>query len=1546
MARVLLILALASQAIFVLLLAALQVPGIGNWAGQRLLGLIPLNPDYELTARRVTGNWVTHLELQDVLLRHASDTVAELGLVAVAYNPFRLLTTRRLQSLQVAGGRIVARRNAEGWDLQGAVGSSATPATDTAASGGSFGIGRLEVRDVALSATLAPDSVAHVRDLIVRGGDLVFGDRIQGRLDTLRAAVTPPGTTIPMTIATRGIIARDVIRLDSLDIRSEHSRVAGRAVIPRQLNDPRQAGQLYVNLRAAPLSLVELARFYPAVVPRGELNALITAQANGSVVNGEIAAEVDGATLHIAGSSLLGVDAPVALHIDGELTGFDPARVIRNAPAGRITGSVSADLAGERLTTSDGDFTLRVEQRRHDGAPLRVNASGKVTGGRADLQLRAALNELAVAANASLRPFDTLPTYRLHGTARQGELSGRFVVHGTGVTPDAANATARVDLDRMVFNRRAIDSVVANARLQDGNAVVRVTGRVARGRLTAVANARPFDPEITFSLDSALLDRADLGTLLDRPDFAGPLTVHAQGKGTLGGATPAMQARLKIDPTKLRGVEITEGVATLQMKGERIEYQASFRTSGGTIAARGDITGPRFVAHGQVDSLDAGVFLGRPDLDTRIAARFDAEGSGSSGKVELQVLESRVRTAQLGPGTVRGQMEEGRVTGSAHFTAGDLLLDVAVSRTSAKGTLELRRLERWLGDTALAGGVSSAFDIRLATDSAGITGAAGTLAAHGTAGAMRLDTLRIDLGPDSGLGINVDTLLVRSNFGTVDGGGRLPLRESTGNETLRLVAFSKDVAPIARATNLTVSLDSARASVTVSGPAERRSVVTQAHGWRVLYSKTVVEQLDASVLATVQGMTPDSVIGRIAVRGLASGTLTIRQAEAVGWYDSALVFAGSADLGHGVHLATAVSGGYRGGNGSLHVERLDFTEGGRQWGLNQPARITVRGRRLELQDFQVQSGDRFVAATGVVDMSGTSDFTANIEQLDLGEFQRAGLVPLAGLVDGSIQLSGPAAAPALQSSVSLTLPERDDYHGGVLRADVRWSRREMRLEASAESRGSRLAVNGVLPWGFTLASAENQSFAVLRQQGDSLDIAISADTFEIAVFEPFVTSIDHLRGQLHADARIAGTPEDPVARGSLRLEKLDLRLPQIDVRYEDSRFVAALDGSTLRIDTLLLHTDDDEWLLATGRLSLRPLTNPAISLGITLHDFVLSAAGTLEASAAGQIVVAGTFAEPKVTGSLVMGHTEMHVSESGSSGGMSLAAVELSETDRLVLARHFGARALARVDRPVTFLDPFALELELRLPEQVWFRRGGSPKIDVEVTGTVRLRQQPQSPMEFFGTVEPLAGRSTLDVFGRKFDLVGGEIVLDGPIEAARIRVNAEYHPPMPGGSDEDAVLINVVASGRTDSLALDFSSTPSMPRDDIISYVVTGRPASDNPLIGGSGQGIQGDELAFGQLSDALSEVVSQRLGFEVFQLRLDGSDGMVLNAGRYLTPKFFVSLQQPLDLGSDAAERTPGTNLGPGFELQYRLQTWLRLNLRGGSLPAGVQLRGRYAY
>jgi autotransporter translocation and assembly factor TamB len=157
-------------------------------------------------------------------------------------------------------------------------------------------------------------------------------------------------------------------------------------------------------------------------------------------------------------------------------------------------------------------------------------------------------------------------------------------------------------------------------------------------------------------------------------------------------------------------------------------------------------------------------------------------------------------------------------------------------------------------------------------------------------------------------------------------------------------------------------------------------------------------------------------------------------------------------------------------------------------------------------------------------------------------------------------------------------------------------------------------------------------------------------------------------------------------------------------------------------------------------------------------------------------------------------------------------------------------------------------------------------------------------------------------------------------------------------------VVIDVHAHGTLDSLALDFTSDPQLSQDDIISYIVTGRPASDNPLFEGSG-GTSGTQIALGTLTTALSNAAGEQLGFDVFQLRQDPTHGLTLTAGRYLGPRLFLDLQLPLQLGL-GQRQTTGSNIGPGFELEYRLQRWLRAELRGGSLSPGFLLRGRRAY
>jgi translocation and assembly module TamB len=518
---------------------------------------------------------------------------------------------------------------------------------------------------------------------------------------------------------------------------------------------------------------------------------------------------------------------------------------------------------------------------------------------------------------------------------------------------------------------------------------------------------------------------------------------------------------------------------------------------------------------------------------------------------------------------------------------------------------------------------------------------------------------------------------------------------------------------------------------------------------------------------------------------------------------------------------------------------------------------------------------------------------------------------------------------------------------GRLESEFAWTRTGLRVDASATPLdGGGIAIDGVLPWRLTLIPEDTAAaVGVAREPADTMSLVVRADSFDLAFFEPFLPeeTAQDLAGGLAVDARVAGTPDQPRASGTIDLRGLGVTLPTLGVSYSEGRLAGRLEGERLDIDTLRLTTGDGEELVASGAVLLKPLADPALDLTARLEDFRISNSDALRSVATGRLRLEGTLSKPSLTGELRLGRSEIIM---GGGSSAVVEEVELTPADLQQLARHFGPAAITAADEGPGFVERFRIDLDLRFPRQVWFRKAETPSIDIELAGRINLRQQPGEEMEFFGQVEPIPGRGEMNLYGRSFKLMEGTIALAGPAEETKLDVTAQYQVPTQGDPDDEDVLINVEARGRPDSLDLEFSSEPSMPEEDIISYIVTGRPASDNPLVDQEGGGgVDASQLAINQLAGNLGGAAGEELGFDVFQIRQEPARGLTLTAGRYLASRVFVSLQQPLRIGATAEQQTGGST-GPGFELEYTLNRWLRATLRGGSLPTSTLFRGRHAY
>jgi translocation and assembly module TamB len=1439
---------------------------------------------------------------------------------------------------------------------------------------------KLEARPVALAdlASVYPD--------VPPQGDLTFqvGASAQGRLVTARLAARLDSAAIDLegsTVVGRGAPAVYRVRGEVKDLDpSRLHRSAPMGAVNGEIDADIRGetlaladGNASLHLRGSRVAKADLQGLdFDADLTRGRADLRL----RGDVLGGRVRAT----------GWARPFDSVPSYRLAGGATGLEGTETVARTLAGG-EGQPVLDLrfrvSGDGIAPRDADLRGRLDLAavRSDGERVSLgDASLGLAAGRLEIRPRLLVAGGTISGVATANLGDTI-TYRVRRGRIDGvdlgrlmedtvtaPLSGRFQVTGRGTAPEEAVAVASLELDELRYAARRIEQVVARARVERGRALLDLRGALQGGTLAVEASARPFDSVTTFRVRRAALDSVDIGTLLGRPDLSGPVTLAGSGGGTWSDAARAVKGTLTIAPSRLGRVQVTGGSATAELNGEQLTWEAGVRTSGGSLSLAGEgrpmAEVPAYVVRtGRADSLDLGALLGNDSLRTSLSGRFTGSFSGNTldsllARLQLELLPSRVNQAELGPGRLTVGLDRGALDGDLRLQGEDAAaaarftgtLGAEESRVRADGELRVERLARWTRDTAADGRLEGRFGLDIVADSTGLSTLGGQVTAIGGVGGVRLQQLYAAFRPSPGA-VQVDTLVVRSNAMTLDGGGRIALRSgpSAANGSFRVSGRTGDVTPLALLAGAdSVFMDSTRLDLTLSGPPERRKFEGHADAFRLLYGNTLAERLTAEGSGTIDSAGGSALAGRLRVVGAAVGKLSVQGIDLAGRYDSVVALQGVIDVNDDMGLTLGLGGRVSGDSTLATLRRLDLREGGRKWQLERPATIGLRPDVVEVRGFTLAAGDRSIVLDGIFARRDSSDMTVRITGFDLDALEQARLVPIAGRLDGTLELSGPAEAPSIGGKVGLDVREGGGANLGRIESELAWTRAGLRINAFAGPRtgGGRLTVAGMLPWRLTLVpedTAAQVGFA--REPADTMALAVRADSFDLGLFQPLLPeeAATDLTGALAVNARIGGTPDQPRVTGTVDLRDLGVELPVLGVTYREGRLAGRLDGERFRIDTLRLATGKEQELLATGEVGLEPLADPTVALDAKLTDFLVSHSEQLHAVATGEVRLAGTAAKPVVTGKLLLEEAEIFA---GAETATAVEEVQLTPADLQQLAQRFGpAAAAAGAEEESGFLDRFRMNVDLSFPRRVWFRKAQSPSMDIELSGRINLRQEPGQEMQFFGQVEPIPGRGELNLYGRTFQLTEGEIALQGPVESTTLDVTAQYRVPTEGDPDAEEVVINVHATGRPDSLGLDFEADPAMGQDDIISYIVTGRPASDNPLVSQQGGGVNATQVAVGQLAGTLGSAAGEELGFDVFTIRQEPEQGLTLTAGRYLGSRVFASLHQPLRIGSSTDQQTTSTS-GPGFELEYAWRRWLRSTLRGGSLPASALMRGRYAF
>lgn len=409
-----------------------------------------------------------------------------------------------------------------------------------------------------------------------------------------------------------------------------------------------------------------------------------------------------------------------------------------------------------------------------------------------------------------------------------------------------------------------------------------------------------------------------------------------------------------------------------------------------------------------------------------------------------------------------------------------------------------------------------------------------------------------------------------------------------------------------------------------------------------------------------------------------------------------------------------------------------------------------------------------------------------------------------------------------------------------------------------------------------------------------------------------------ITGPLSLAADFSCVVADPCLNGVVRGRNLTYENLAYGTRLTNVEFSGRFTGNTLDLSNLKAQAGNGT-ISASGQIGLSAAAGYPIDLTAKLNRARLARSEALSASATGTLRLTKQAGQPALlSGDLRLPETRYQIVREGAASVPRLTGVRF-RSDRAT--RVTGDEVAAAM--PNLFAS-LRLDLRLQAPDRLYVTGMGLNSewgAEFELTGT-------SAAPRMTGQVRLIRG--TLDFAGHAFAMQEGRInFTGGPVGDPTVAISATDN------IGDLAVSVNV--TGRATDPRVNFTSTPALPDDEILSRVLFGSSIANLSAI----QAVQlaSSLNALRATSGGLNPLGRLRSATGISRLSILAPDevsgrGTALAAGQYLTDNIYI------ELITDARGFT-------ATQLEVSLTRWLSLlSQAGGSGANSVNLRIRKDY
>ncbi|OGP72326.1 MAG: hypothetical protein A2Z73_02635 [Deltaproteobacteria bacterium RBG_13_60_28] len=428
-----------------------------------------------------------------------------------------------------------------------------------------------------------------------------------------------------------------------------------------------------------------------------------------------------------------------------------------------------------------------------------------------------------------------------------------------------------------------------------------------------------------------------------------------------------------------------------------------------------------------------------------------------------------------------------------------------------------------------------------------------------------------------------------------------------------------------------------------------------------------------------------------------------------------------------------------------------------------------------------------------------NELTARLEAADLpaGLFSLQG-ASLEGKIQGRLNLTGNLQHPSMEGQLTWGPGKWGDFPFRSLQTSLTYREESLVLRGSVEEKtdGPRLVWDGRIPLRL--------SFSPFRWDWGArdMDFRVQGENANLALLTALTPEVQSAEGLISLAAQWQGNPDHPRVSGKIRWGEGKLLFRQAGKPFRLLPGEVTLQGEKLVIPDIALESGGVAHI--SGAVTLAGFRPRRFEARVQLQDFEGLARGGSEATASGNLYLSGPASAPLLKGRLLVSKASFRPSffQSG------------VHSDIVLVQPPPSPKAKATQDGKPGLWENLGMDVILESQGGAWIR---DKRLKVELAGTLRADKTRGGPVFLGGDLRTLKG--TYELQGRAFIIERGGIHFPGKPHG-EVTIEGRAIHEMSGLT----FILN--ASGPANKPQVRMESTPNLPPQDLLAYLVFGRPA------------------------------------------------------------------------------------------------------------------------